>query len=114
MLVASAVPVISAYHNAALRIDPKAHPEAVLATARAFAAEQGRDIVVWASDHDPGELGRAARAAGLPRVPRQQSRTHAQAEPVDREYLSNPLQPFREGGDRVEDAGDRDQHHDRD
>jgi ribosomal protein S18 acetylase RimI-like enzyme len=68
LLVASAVPVISAYHNAALRMDPNAHPEAVLAAARAFAAEQGRDIVVWASDHDSGDLGCAARAAGLPCV----------------------------------------------
>jgi len=66
LLVASAVPVISAYHNAALRIEPEMHPEAVLAAARVFAAEQGRDIVVWASDHGSSDLGHAARAADLP------------------------------------------------
>lgn len=66
MLIASAMPVVSAYHNAALRIDPDADPEAVLAAARAFGAEQRRDIVVWVSDEDSGDLGVAARAAGLP------------------------------------------------
>jgi ribosomal protein S18 acetylase RimI-like enzyme len=68
LLVASAVPVISAYHNAALPVDPKADPGAILAAARVFAAEQGRDIVVWASGHGFSDLGRAARAAGLPCV----------------------------------------------
>jgi GNAT superfamily N-acetyltransferase len=66
MLIASAMPVVSAYHNAALRIDPEADPETVLATARAFGAEHGRDMVVWASDEGSGDLSLAARAAVLP------------------------------------------------
>jgi hypothetical protein len=43
----------------------------------------------------------------------QQGRPHAQAKPVHRERLGDPMQPFRQGGDRVEDPGDRDQAHDR-
>lgn len=68
LLVASAMPVISGYHNAALRIDPAAQPEGILAAARRFGMEQGRDIVVWAPDDgsDSGDLGLAALAAGLP------------------------------------------------
>jgi ribosomal protein S18 acetylase RimI-like enzyme len=54
-----------AFHNAALRRDRSGPADAVLAAARTAAAESGRDLVLWVSEHGDADLERLARAAGL-------------------------------------------------
>ena len=65
LLVASAAERGTAYHNAAVRLDRKTDPDAVIKDMREFEAASGRRLLLWTSGADDADLEHAALDAGL-------------------------------------------------
>ncbi|MFF0342998.1 GNAT family N-acetyltransferase [Kribbella sp. NPDC004875] len=65
LLVAAAGPFPGAFHNASIRLDPTAGPNAVLESVLSFADRRCREMILWASSDYDRDLVRAAARAGL-------------------------------------------------
>jgi len=64
LMAVSAMAATGAFHAPAIRRDSRTAPATVLAAVRAFGAEQGRDLVLWADAVADADLAAAARADG--------------------------------------------------